>query len=127
MQYGKLLRMTRKAAGFTQTEMADRLFCDASSISKLESDSQALFFSRAIKWMAIVNRKDLVIAMLSDLETEQIVKFLFEKEYLGKVRDSDLFKNLNEELTIEDVENIVLNKTQEVVEWKKYLLELTGA
>lgn len=125
MNFGKLLKQTRIAAGITQEEMAEQIHCSRSSISKLESDLQTLEIDRAVRWMQVVNRKDIVFALLSGIEPNKIHDFMFEKEYLAKVKESNLIKNIGDELTTEEVENFVLNKTREAVDWKLYLSKLT--
>ena len=126
MQFGEVLRKTRKDAGFTQEDIGEILIRDRSSISKLETDSLTLYISDAIKWMDATKRHDIIFALISGLDVDRIMNHLFDVEYLSKVKNSELFKNLNEELTIEDIESYVLNKSENAVEWKKYLSELIG-
>ncbi len=124
MQYGVILRKTRKDINLSQEEMAEELFFTASKISKLETGKQTLYMTDLMQWMHIVKRVDISFALVSGLTVDQVMKHLFSEEYLKKVSECALFQNSNGVTAADDVEKNTFDLTEEVQEWLKYLNEL---
>ncbi|WP_158318894.1 helix-turn-helix domain-containing protein [Robertmurraya kyonggiensis] len=123
MHFGSLLKKTRIEANLTQEEIAEQLFCSRSVVSKLESDSLSLSTTRAIGWFDKANRRDIIFAFANGINPEDIVKFAFKKDYLDKMNEISQFKS-NGSFTVEDLEQFIVAKSDELRQWRKYLLDL---
>ncbi|WP_197046697.1 helix-turn-helix domain-containing protein [Oceanobacillus salinisoli] len=88
--YGEILRRTRKQANLTQQEIAEKISCHRSDISKLEHDNMGLSAETMLEWLAIVNRVDILILLLNGFDTKKILKIAFTEKYLEKLSQIEL-------------------------------------
>lgn len=84
MDLGSMLRETRTYIDLTQTELAERLSCHTSDISRIENDKMSLSAERFVKWMRITGRPDILAALAIGIEIDTIESKMFRNRYLKK-------------------------------------------
>ncbi|OIJ13364.1 hypothetical protein BKP35_09010 [Anaerobacillus arseniciselenatis] len=79
INYGELLRISRKQLDFSQEQMAERLYISRSTVSKLEAGKRTLYMDILVRWFKIINRDDVLLALLSGMEFNRIKRMLTEE------------------------------------------------
>ncbi|QKS71940.1 helix-turn-helix domain-containing protein [Paenalkalicoccus suaedae] len=72
MQFGSLLRKTRKASGFSQEEVAEKLLVSRSTVSRLENDEIELKAVDLIRWFQVTQAPEITVALLVGLDVSAI-------------------------------------------------------
>nr|WP_150959318.1 helix-turn-helix transcriptional regulator [Aneurinibacillus sp. XH2] len=73
---GALLRAVRERARLSQEDIAEKLNRSRSSISKLESEQQALDVQTLVHWTEVAGAKEVAIALLYGMDGLQILQNL---------------------------------------------------
>lgn len=68
MKLGAILKACRVRAGFSQEEIAAKLYISRSNISKLETDQLKLDVPTLIQWANVTNAKEVVVAFLMGVD-----------------------------------------------------------
>ncbi|WP_245415714.1 helix-turn-helix domain-containing protein [Alteribacter populi] len=76
MGIGSVLRMARKRKGISQEELADKLHCSMSAISKMENDKLKVDVPTFIQWAKHTNAQDIMIATLIGIDPVVIQKVI---------------------------------------------------
>lgn len=78
MKFGAILKACRTRAGFSQEELADRLFINQSDISKYESDRKEPTMSIFQAWMANTQTPEVAVAFLYGMDGISIIQSLLQ-------------------------------------------------
>lgn len=117
MNFGEILRKTRLKQNLTQEDLGAELFCEASTISKIENNIQDLKISTIIEWLVITQRLDILVLYLKGLSSDDILKHAFTEEYLNGLYKTDIPHISLEEIKarFENSDKIIshFNKNQE--------------
>ena len=76
LQFGALLRKTRKMAGLTQEEMAELMHMSRPNISKLERDEIELKAADLIRWAQATDMPQVFASVLCGIDPDTLVRFL---------------------------------------------------
>ncbi|MFD2209418.1 helix-turn-helix domain-containing protein [Virgibacillus halophilus] len=78
MEFGSILRKTRKKAGMSQEDMALELHMSISNVSRLESNKYELKAADLIRWCNITNAQEVLIALLCGMDGITIMQQLMD-------------------------------------------------
>lgn len=76
MEFGPLLRKSRKMAGFTQEQMAERMNISRPCISKLERGQIELKAVDLVRWFRITNMQELAAAVICGVDPTVLAQFM---------------------------------------------------
>ncbi|MEH7122078.1 helix-turn-helix transcriptional regulator [Bacillus sp. JJ1773] len=76
MKFGAILKACRTRAGFSQEELAERLFINQSDISKYESDRKEPTMSIFQAWMANTQTPEVAVAFMYGLDGINLIQQL---------------------------------------------------
>lgn len=79
---GKILKTIRKHAGLTQEELAQKLFVEQSTISKIENGKSTLYAHFLFECAKVTGTQELVAEMLFGKEVTEKVKELMKTSNL---------------------------------------------
>ncbi len=79
---GKILKTIRKHAGLTQEELAQKLFVEQSTISKIENGKSTLYAHFLFECAKVTGTQELVAEMLFGKEVAEKVKELMKTSNL---------------------------------------------
>lgn len=64
MNYGEILKVCRKRAGFSQEELGFKIGEDQASISRIEKDLKRLEVDTLLKWTNATSAQEITIALM---------------------------------------------------------------
>ncbi|MCM3620472.1 helix-turn-helix domain-containing protein [Sutcliffiella horikoshii] len=76
MSFGKILRQLRVKAGYSQEELAEKIFLSRSAVSRLENDNLELKLADAIRWFQATRAPEAVAAMLCGVDINTLLQAL---------------------------------------------------
>ncbi|KMY49203.1 helix-turn-helix domain-containing protein [Peribacillus loiseleuriae] len=76
MQFGSMLRKTRIRSGFSQEELAEKIFLSRSAVSRLENDKLELKLADAIRWFQATQAPEALAALLCGVDISTVVQNL---------------------------------------------------
>lgn len=76
MQFAQILKRTRKMAGLTQEEMAEKLHMSRSNVANIERGHIELKMSDAIRWCQATNMPEVSAAMLCGVDPVTIMQLV---------------------------------------------------
>lgn len=68
MEFGGVFRALRQRAGFSQEEMAEKLFISQSDVSKFENDKKTPDLPTFLRIAQVTNAQEVVIAFLYGMD-----------------------------------------------------------
>lgn len=74
MKFGSIMRACRERAGLSQEELAHRLDCDPSRISRMESGKQAVYLETAVDWVRETGTAEVMVAWLFGSDGLRIIE-----------------------------------------------------
>lgn len=78
MKVGAILKACRTRAGFTQEELADRLFISQSDVSKYENDVMEPHLSTLQAWTSNTQTSEVLVAFLMGIDGLGIMQTILE-------------------------------------------------
>ncbi|UQX52311.1 helix-turn-helix domain-containing protein [Cytobacillus firmus] len=76
MKFGAILKACRTRAGFSQEELAEKLFINQSDISKYESDRKEPTMSLFQAWMTNTQSPEVAVAFMYGLDGINLIQQL---------------------------------------------------
>lgn len=76
MKFGAILKACRTRAGFSQEELADRLYINQSDISKYESDKKEPTMSLFQAWITNTQSPEVAVAFMYGLDGINLIQQL---------------------------------------------------
>lgn len=76
MNFGPILRASRKRAGLTQEEMAAELCVSRTNISKLENDKMELKAAHLVKWFQVTGAPEIAAALICGVDVSVVLQLL---------------------------------------------------
>lgn len=76
MKFGAILKACRIRAGFSQEELADRLYINQSDISKFESDKKEPTMSVFQAWMTNTQSPEVAVAFMYGMDGVAMIQQL---------------------------------------------------
>lgn len=74
--YGDVLKKLRLKAGFSQEEMAERMFISRSNVSRLENNRLKLTVEDAVRWGQVTQAPEVIAAMLCGIDITQVMQLI---------------------------------------------------
>ncbi|BBI32453.1 helix-turn-helix domain-containing protein [Cohnella abietis] len=78
MKYGSILQACRERMGWSQEELAHKLHCSQSDISKIEHDRKGLDLDTVIAWTEATAAKEVLVAFICGMDGITIMQQLFQ-------------------------------------------------
>ena len=76
MQYGPLLKKSRKQSGLSQEELSEKTSIARSTISKIENGLMELKLSDAVKWFQAIQAPEALVAILCGVDVATVIQTL---------------------------------------------------
>ncbi|MGG0718723.1 helix-turn-helix transcriptional regulator [Robertmurraya massiliosenegalensis] len=76
MKFGAILKACRVRAGFSQEELADRLFINQSDVSKYEKDNKEPTISIFQAWMSNTQTPEVAVAFIYGMDGINLIQQL---------------------------------------------------
>ena len=74
--YGNVLKKLRLKAGFSQEEMAEKMFVSRSTVSRLENNRLKLTVEDAVRWGQVTQAPEVIAAMLCGIDIAQVLQLI---------------------------------------------------
>lgn len=74
MKFGAIMRAMRERAGFSQEELASRIYLSQSCVSKYEKDHKVPDVPTLMQWAEVTCAKEVVVAFLMGIDGVTIMQ-----------------------------------------------------
>lgn len=78
MKLGAMLKACRVRAGYSQEQLAEKMYMSRSAISKLETDQQKLDVPTLIQWAHVTNAKEIAVAFIMGIDGVTIMSSIMQ-------------------------------------------------